>query len=455
MPSTARNLCALNTTLLPLSEIPLPAQQAIRLPNGLCVVATTCPQESSPALHLFVASGSRFESHAEQGVSHFLEHVLFRGAGRYASAERINLAFERTGCVPNACTSAEVTEYYARPHASRLEDALRLLAVLIREPHFADLEKERSILLEELAADYNTEGRWIDPMGVAGRSMWGTHPLGFGVGGVPKTIARLDLPALRRHHAHYYLPWRCVLGIASSFPAERVFALAESAFGDWQAPLPQSELLQARASALPAAAPTAHPRLVIVPDDDPRCHVQLSFPCPGYNHPDAPGLTLIERLLDDGPSSLLPWVLRERYALVYDVAVDYFAYWDVARLDISLSVRTEHLRETMQRLLETLGNFCQHGPGYGAWRRALARHRYDLASEGVAAHALLDRYAWPLLYSRVVDARTEAEQAYAFSPQRLRALAQRVLDPQRMYGALVGTLRDADRRWLRTRLRAA
>jgi len=414
-----------------------------RLSNGLTAVVVDRPASHQVLVSLMVRAGSRYESEAESGISHFLEHVLFRGDTAAPDSHALTLAFEQVGGMPNAITGVEATEFYLIAHPERLDQALEQLARFIREPVFADVEKERQIILDEILYDYNDRGELIDLATLSAQLLWPGHPLSHAVPGTPESVSRLAEADLRAHHRRCYLPGNCILALVGNVRAEQGLAHVQRHFGDW-ATGPATLLRRAPAlDEAPRSSPG--PALKTVADADNQFHVQLSFPGPGYNAPEDLALGLLSRLLDDGPSSQLQRVVREERALVYGINGGYSAYCDAGHFDIAASVKAERLEELLDCVLGVLAGFRKNGPTAAELERARQRHRFDLEFGRDSLGAWAERYAWPLLYSTVRDERTELEALERITAGELRALANRLFAPERLHLALVGPLGENTR----------
>ncbi len=430
--------------------LPFPTPPAVhrqRLPNGFTTVVVEMPGLHQVQLSLLLPVGSRYETPALSGISHFVEHVLFRGNAAYPDGDALNRAFEDVGGMLNAHTGVESTEYECTVHPAHVEQALRLLGGFVQSPRFAEVEKERRILLDELSYDYNEQGRLVNLGTLASQLLWPGHPLGQSVGGVPETIAVLSATQLRDHHARYYRPERAVLALAGRVEPAAVFAATARAFGAWAATTPAPP-------AAPGAAASERPgpHVRTVPDADNQFHLQLSFPAPGYNAPQELALSLLARTLDDGPTSRLQRVIREERALVYHISAGYQAYWDTGSFDIATSVKADGLDDLLGQLLPLLAAFRAAGPTVDEVERARLRHLFDLDFDLDAPSAQIGRYAWPLLYSRVRDDATERAEVQALAQPALAALARSLLAPERLHAVLVGPVDAAVEARLRTAL---
>ncbi|MDZ7728620.1 MAG: pitrilysin family protein [Dehalococcoidia bacterium] len=176
------------------------------LANGLRVVTTSLPHTRSATVSLYVGAGSRYEADAEAGLSHFLEHMLFKGTQRRPTAREISEAIECLGGTHNAATDREVTLYYAKvPHGATSE-ALDILCDMVRAPIMdgAELEKERRVILEELAGVEDSPEELAAIL--SDETLWPGQPLGRNIGGDPSSVRVLGLDAVNAYFGRQYVP---------------------------------------------------------------------------------------------------------------------------------------------------------------------------------------------------------------------------------------------------------
>lgn len=420
---------------MPLPLVPAPAAVE-RLSNGLTTVVVDRPASHQVLVSLMVRTGSRFESPGESGISHFLEHVLFRGNTAAPDSFALTLAFEEVGGMLNAVTGVEATEFFLVAHPERLDLALARLSRFIREPVFADVDKERQIILDEMLYDYNDKGELVDLATLSAQLLWPGHPLGQAITGTPESVGRQGEAELRDYHRRCYLPGNCVLALVGNVRAEEGIELARRRFGDWPAGAPG--LLRRAPAVEEAPRSSLGPALRTVADPDNQFHVQLSFPGPGYNAPEDLSLTLLSRVLDDGSASLLQRVVREERALVYGINAGYTAYCDAGQFDIVTSVKAERLEELLDCVLGVLAGFRRIGPSAEEVERARQRHRFDLEFGRDSLSAWAERHAWPLLYSTVRDHASELSALDRIGAEALQALAARLFAPDRLHLTVVG-----------------
>src|SRR5215475_11872417 len=163
----------------------------ITLKNGLRLITAYMPSVRSASIAFFFATGSRYEKDGLLGISHFIEHMLFKGSRNYPSAKLISEAIEGVGGSFNGCTGKEITSYTARVPSEHLPVVLDVLADMIRYPLFdpIEMEKERSVIIEELSATQDDPQEWVGLL--AEETMWPGLPLGRDDAGSIETVTRL------------------------------------------------------------------------------------------------------------------------------------------------------------------------------------------------------------------------------------------------------------------------
>ena len=182
------------------------------------------PSVRSAALGFFVAAGSRGESPAESGLSHFLEHLLFRGTDRFASAE-IDQLFDGMGAELNAGTDKESTTVYARMLDQHLPRAFDVMADMVWRPAFRDVDPEREVVLEEIAMyEDDPQDTVFD---VLGEAVFGGHPLGRPIIGRAPVIRDTPVESIAAFHARRYVPGSVVVAAAGSVDHDQIVEMAE------------------------------------------------------------------------------------------------------------------------------------------------------------------------------------------------------------------------------------
>src|SRR5215208_5420611 len=202
-----------------------------RLQNGLTIIGETSPSARSVAVGFFVRTGARDETPAEAGVSHFLEHMLFKGTPR-RSAEQVNLDFDRIGSGPNAWTSEENTVYYAAVLPEYLPKLIDILADILRPSlRQEDFETEKKVILEEIKKYQDQPGSvaWEN----ARHIYYDKHPLGNSVLGTHESVSALTRDQMRAYFTRRYAANNIILSVAGNFDWKQLVELATAACSGW------------------------------------------------------------------------------------------------------------------------------------------------------------------------------------------------------------------------------
>lgn len=343
------------------------------LPNGLRIVTAELPHTRSATVSVYVGAGSRYEPDEEAGLSHFLEHMLFKGASRRPTAREIAEAIEGIGGMHNAATDREVTVYYAKVPDIAAYETIDILADMVRDPVMdaAELEKERYVILEELA------GVEDNPAEMAGilidETLWPNQPLGRNVGGTPDSVKTLPLSAVNRYLKAQYVPSNIVLVVAGNVDTARVVESAERWLGDMPAALPGPWFpFRGHASG----------RLAIKEKATEQAHICIAYPAFPLDHPDRYAVDLLSAILGEGMSSRLFLELREERALVYDVHSYPAEYRDAGCFTIYAGCDPENSRTTAEVALAEVAALLQSlPPAELAKGKQMARGRIQLRME--------------------------------------------------------------------------
>jgi len=344
------------------------------LPNGLRVVTGEMPHTRSTTVSIYVGAGSRYELDHEAGLSHFLEHMLFKGASRRPTAREISEAIETFGGMHNAATDREVTVYYAKVPDEAALQTVDILADMVRDPIMdsAELEKERSVIPEELATIEDSPGELAGIL--IDETLWPDQPLGRNVGGTPESVSALPLSAVNAYLKAQYVPSNMVLIAAGNLQHDRIVAEAERWLGDMPAKVPGAwHPLQAKPGAR---------RLAIREKATEQAHLCIAYPSVALDHPDRYAVDLLSTILGEGMSSRLFLELREERALVYDVHSYPSEFRDAGSLTIYAGCDPENTRVTAESALEEVQKLLAGMPDTEFEKgKSMARGRIQLRME--------------------------------------------------------------------------
>jgi predicted Zn-dependent peptidase len=340
------------------------------LANGLRVVTVELPHLHAGMLAAYVRAGSRHEHANVNGVSHFLEHLFFRGSAGYPEGRALNAIVEDVGGNLNGVTTRDHGYYYTPIHPDRLEIPFTVLGDMLARPLFKEVELEREVILEEILDEVDEDGRDIDVDNLSKRALFEGHPLGQKIAGTRESVSGLREDDLRDHHARAYGASNLVLCAAGPLQHAQVVRLAEKSFG--RIP-PGSPVID---TALPTAP--RGPRLVAVDHRESQTELRLSFLAAAEDHPDFPALLLLRRILDDGLAARLQLNVVERKGLAYAVHGSLDTFSDCSVFEVEAACAPRKVPLVLAELLRLLSQLCDEDVPEDELRRAKVRHRIGL-----------------------------------------------------------------------------
>ncbi len=313
------------------------------LPNGLRLLTASMPGMRSASIAFFFKSGSRYEQDRIAGVSHFIEHMLFKGTKNYPTARLISEAIEGVGGTFNGSTGKEITSYTARVPGEELEAVMTVLADMIRYSLFdsAEIEKERSVIIEELSATRDDPQEWVNLL--VDEAMWPELPLGRDDAGTIESVTGLQRQDMLAYLETHYCPNSLVISVAGNVDHQQTVSLVQRLFGDWkQHDVPSyTESLPPR-NAMP---------LRMIQKDTEQTNVCLATLGTAYASPDYYPLLLINALLGDGMSSRLFQSIREEQGLAYDIGSYLNSYAETGSLVVSAGVDPSQTEGVIRAIL--------------------------------------------------------------------------------------------------------
>jgi len=391
---------------------------------------------------LYVRSGSRYEVADEGGVSHFVEHMLFRGQTGDPDGRRMIGVLEAAGGTLDAGTTRDHV-YYATPFpAGDLEAAVAAIAQLVCAPLFSRraMALERRIVLEEILDEYDAAGRDISLENLARRTILDDHPLAAPIAGTPSTVQGLRREQLVAHHAHHYRPDQMVLCVAGPVESTDVLSLAERRF----------ESLAPSDGAPVVARPVDSPRFGTfgwVDHEASLTSLRWSYPGVLETDPDYPAQQALLLLLDDGFASRLPRALVEERGLLYRVAADLDAYADVSFFEIDAACGPERVAAAVRALASVLQSLCDDGPDPAELERVRRRWRAHIRYGLDAAPTLAAWLGGVTLFREAPAIEERLSLLDPLSVEDLKRVARRIVG-QRPSVAAVGRLTTSARRAL-------
>ena len=407
--------------------------EKLTLPNGLRIVTEHMDHVRSASLGIWVGSGSRFEPAGKSGISHFIEHMLFKGTESRSAAE-LAAVMDAVGGQTNAFTAKECTVFYGRvldSHLDRLEDVLLDMFFCSRFDE-ADVTNERSVVFEEIDMYRDT------PEDLVSERLFAECFRGSGLArpilGTKAALNRMTGGDMREYMRSRYTPENVVIALAGSF-SDRDVAALEARF----APMVRGKGLRAKQAVY---TPVFTARRKAIEQN----HLCLGFPGIPRDDPDRFAMALMSSILGGGMSSRLFQRVREENGLCYSVYTFLSSYSDVGSFNVYAGVGEKTEEKALRLILRELRRIREDGVTAGELNRAREQMKANMVMELESTGAHMNRLGKSeLLFGRVPEP-DEVIAAYdAVTAEDVRAIARRTLDPERISLSAVGRVGDADR----------
>jgi predicted Zn-dependent peptidase len=418
------------------TEGPLqPEHQITTLDSGVRVATERVPSVRSVALGFWIATGSAAEHDDEAGISHLLEHMLFRGTERFGS-EEIDQIFDAMGAEINAGTDKEATSLYTRVLDGHLARAFEVMGDMVFHPRFGELETEREVVLEEIAMyEDDPQDKVFD---VLGEAIFGAHPLGRAVIGTAQVVGAVTREQLSAFHAARYEPQNLVIAAAGSIEHDTLVAMA-TALDEVRAQDPAAPQPGPGAAQLDGSAPDFQRRVRFIEKDTEQYHVCIGGAGMAREDDRRFALRVLEGVLGGTSSSRLFQEVRERRGLAYSVFCFSNLYAHTGELGLYVGTRPDNLQQALAVISAELAR-CVADP---ASEDELTRSRENLKGRVVlsmeSTSARMSRLGGSLLHGMPILSIDEViERIDSVTLADLRALAGELFEPRALSIAGVG-----------------
>jgi len=416
----------------------LSAEQAKQttLDSGVRVVTEAMPSVRSIALGFWVRAGSRDEGDEQAGLSHFLEHLLFKGTARFSSRE-IDETFDAMGAEVNAGTGKETTSVYSRFLDGHLERAFDVLQDMVLRPAYPDIDSERQVVIEEIAM-YEDEPQDKVHDVLAG-AIFGEHPLGRPVIGRAEVISGVPVPDIAAWHAGRYVPGNIVVAAAGNLDHDQIVALAADAVG-------------AESASAPVAAQSPNgiaPSVRFFEKETEQYHLCLGAPGLPRGDERRFALRILDTVLGGSTSSRLFQEVREKRGLAYAVFSYASHFADSGQVALYVGTRPDNVQQAMDVIGAELRRMVDEGVTDEELERARenVKGRTVLSMESTLAR--MNRLGSSVLMGVPLLTLDEVlAELDAVTLEDVNSLARELWAPDRMSAAGVGADEDAFRRSL-------
>ncbi len=325
------------------------------LDSGLRVVTTPVPTAQSVSVNVFVGVGSRAEERRINGLSHYLEHMMFKGTERRKTAIEIAEAVEGAGGILNAYTSQELTCYWNQVPFDKLPLAMDVLADMMLRSLIdkEELDRERTVVQQEIQRAHDQPGAWAGHL--LSEACFGNQPLGWPVAGTVETVKEMQRDTFVHHIGTWYVPQNMVLSVAGNTTHHEVVANARKLFEGLDGVRPPD---------VPEVSGGIPERNVVVEAREiAQSNLGIALRAVSRLDPERYAATILNAVLGRGMSSRLFKEVRERRGLAYSVGSGLTRYQDTGVLSISAGVSPEHVAETTKVIKQELMKLVQEPVG--------------------------------------------------------------------------------------------
>ncbi|TYO97879.1 M16 family metallopeptidase [Desulfallas thermosapovorans] len=408
--------------------------QVAELANGIKVLTENIPHVRSVAIGVWVDIGSRDESNELAGISHFIEHLMFKGTSK-RTAKDIAEALDAVGGQLNAFTTKEYTCYYARVLDEHLSLGVELLGDMLLHSRFdqVDIDRERNVILEEIKMYEDAPDELVHD--VFAGTIWQSHPLGRPIIGYEKIVQGLSREQIISFYQKYYSPGNMVVSVAGNIDHQQVIGALNDTFG---------KLTGAKKERL-YTLPEPARRAVCRTKDTEQVHICLGTPGLALDNEKIYVFQIINTILGGGLSSRLFQEIREQRGLVYSIYSYHSSYHDSGLFCIYTGLSKQNVRSTLELIIKEIYSIQSKGVSPPELQRAKDQLKGNLLLSLESISTRMSRLGKSQMYlGKVVSPDEIVNRIMAVSDNDIKELARTVLKPENFCLASVGPWDDGD-----------
>lgn len=405
------------------------------LDNGLRILTTAMPHTRSVAAGIFTGVGSRYEDEKQRGISHFIEHMMFKGTERRPTAQQVSEAIEGLGGEMNASTGSELTLYEVKVAHHHLPIALDVLVDMFRHSKFApeEVEKERQVIIQEICRMMDMPESWVHVL--IANQIWPQHPAGWDTAGTKESVSAISREDMLNYIDRTYTPASTVISLAGNLEHDEVVSQIKRELGSWQQ--------RSVPGFLPAENAPAGATLHLEFKDTEQAHLCLGLRALSRSDPDRYKLTLLNAVLGEGMSSRLFVEIREKRGLAYSVGSYTWRMRDTGAMVLYAGVEPAKAGDTLSAMTEQLQILRDQPVPVAELNKAreYTKGGILLSMEDTFANA-----GWvgrqELFDQQVLTVDQVIEKLDAVTVADVQAMAQRLFATEKLSLAIVGPFKD-------------
>lgn len=409
--------------------------QLTPLETGLTIATAQMPHRASVSLGIWVGVGGRYEPAAISGVSHFIEHLLFKGTKK-RSAERISQDVEGIGGYLNAFTSEENSCFYSKAHHERFDELLDVLCDMFLHSTFAPVEigRERNVIKEEIAMYRDQPQQYVQEL--LNETLWPDQPLGRSLAGTEQTLDATTRERILEYHKKNYVASATLISVAGPLPHKRVVE-AVSKFG-------KRFPVGPRTSFSPVVARQAAPRTRLYTKNTEQTQLALGIRTCSRHDERRYALRLLNTIFGENMSSRLFQTVREKHGLAYSIYSSTSFFADTGDLVVSAGLETDKLEKALKLVSHEMKRLVEKLVSPGELRRA---RDYVIGQLDMSLESTEPQMMWMgehfLGYGKIATADEVKKRLSTVRASEIRAVAREFFHPERLNLALVSPLKQS------------
>jgi predicted Zn-dependent peptidase len=409
--------------------------ERVRLNNGIRIVTEAMPYVRSVSLGIWIGSGSRAERGTENGISHFIEHMVFKGT-KNRSAEEIARSVDSVGGGLDAFTSKELVSFNTKVLDEHLPLAFDVLADLVQNPLFreADIEKEKGVILEEIKMEADQPEFVLHETFIS--NFWKGHPLGKPILGTKETVKKFTPELVNEFYSRIYAPNNVLITAAGNLDHEEIVKLVRSRFEGF----PQR-------GGLPAdMTPKPHAPLILKKKDSlEQVHITMGVPAYRLAHELRFPLYVLNTVLGGGMSSRLFQNIREKQGLAYAVYSELNLFSDTGCFTVYAGTAAETAKQVLTSVVQEFRNLKEELIGEDELRRAKDHLKGSLMLSLESTSSRMSNLARQEMYfDRFMSMDEMLDSIESVSRQQVQLIAQEFFGSDNIALAMLGRLGDLE-----------
>lgn len=404
------------------------------LDNGLRVITYHMPKMQSVALGIWIKVGGRYESAKNKGISHYLEHLAFKGTRSYSCRE-IKESIEGVGGSLNGFTSEELTCYLVKLPGRHLDLALNILSDMAINPVLApsDIEKERTVILEEIKMHKDTPQSYVYEL--LDNLLWPNHPLGMSISGTPESVSCIRKEDLFLFKRKYYVPLNIVVSATGLLEHDKFTRKVQKTFSGLKAKnINTFSLVEEK---------QLKPQLELFHKDTEQTHLVLGFHSLKRDHPLRHALGLLHVILGANMSSRLFNEIREKRGLAYEIGTQIRRFQDTGAFIVHAGIDNRKVVEAIELILKELKKIKDRLVSNEEFKRA---KEFYIGQLVLALEDTLDHMLWIGEYTATLDKTYTVDdiikEVNKVKREDIRKVAQYIFKERTLNLALIGPLKD-------------